>query len=210
MKSINSGKHTRLHRFLLTCTGYCSPSVFLTRSVCLCSSAWKSWPLPIFLISVLALQLLWVVLGWDLQLEVILLCRDTGQSGFKVFCCGWYKMLEQIAGWTQRFVGWSWDFRETFENTLVQSWFFWLGTHFWVCVTFGRVRYNVRLIIIIIKLRRILIIFNQVAAARSHLWVHRQGLWDQDPNYSGLHIQQITTKGTQRTFNYVPEANWDS
>ena len=33
-------------------------------------------------------------------------------------------------------------------NTLVQSWFFWLGTHFWVSITFGRVRYNVRLIII--------------------------------------------------------------
>ena len=70
-----------LHRFLLTCTGYRSPSVSLTRSVCLCSSVWKGWPLPIFLISVLALQLLWVVLVWDLQLEVILLCRDTGQSG---------------------------------------------------------------------------------------------------------------------------------
>ena len=27
--------------------------------------------------------------------------------GFKVFCCGWSEMLEQIAGWTQRFVGWS-------------------------------------------------------------------------------------------------------
>ena len=57
------------------------PSVFLTRSVCLCSSVWKAWPLPIFLISVLALQLLWVVLVWDLQLKVISLCRDTGQSG---------------------------------------------------------------------------------------------------------------------------------
>ena len=122
----------------------------LTRSVCLCSSVWKGWPLPIFLISVLALQLLWVVLVWDLQLEVILLCRDTGRVGFKVFCCGWSEMLEQIAGWTQRFVGWSRDFRETLENTLVQSWFFWLGTHFWVCITFCRVRYNVRLIIIII------------------------------------------------------------
>ena len=30
--------------------------------------------------------------------------------GFKVFCCGWSEMLEQIAGWTRRFVGWSWDF----------------------------------------------------------------------------------------------------
>ena len=59
-------------------------------------------------------------------------------------------MLEQIAGWTRRFVGWSWNFRETLENTLVQSWFFWLGTHFWVCITFCRMRYNVRLIIIII------------------------------------------------------------
>ena len=36
--------------------------------------------LALFLISVLALQLLWVVLVWDLQHEVILLCRDTGQS----------------------------------------------------------------------------------------------------------------------------------
>ena len=36
------------------------------------------------------------------------------------------------------------------KYTLVQSWFFWLGTHFWVCITFCRVRYNVRLIIIII------------------------------------------------------------
>ena len=67
--------------FLLTCTGYRTPSIFLTGSVCLCSSVWKGWPLPIFLISVLVLQLLWVVLVWDLQLEVILLCRDTGQSG---------------------------------------------------------------------------------------------------------------------------------
>ena len=67
--------------------------------------------------------------------------------GFKVFCCGWSEMLEQIAGWTQRFVGWSWDFHETLENTLVQSWFFWLGMHFWVRITFCRVRYNVRLII---------------------------------------------------------------
>ena len=37
--------------------------------------------LSISLISVLALRLLWVVLVRDLQLEVILLCRDTGQSG---------------------------------------------------------------------------------------------------------------------------------
>ena len=27
--------------------------------------------------------------------------------GLKVFCCSWSEMLEQIAGWTQRFVGWS-------------------------------------------------------------------------------------------------------
>ena len=78
-------------------------------------------------------------------------CAGTqDRVGFEVFCCGWTKMLEQIAGWTQRFVGWSWDFRGTLENSLVQSWFFWLGTHFWVCITFCRVRYNVRLIIIII------------------------------------------------------------
>ena len=51
------------------------------RSVCLCSGVWKAWSLPIFLISVLALRLLWVVLVWDPQLEVILLCRDTEQSG---------------------------------------------------------------------------------------------------------------------------------
>ena len=70
-----------LRRFLLNCTGDRSPSVFLTRSVCLCSSVWKAWPLPIFLISVLALRLLRVVLVWDLQLEVILLCLDIGQSG---------------------------------------------------------------------------------------------------------------------------------
>ena len=70
-----------LHRFLLTCTCYRTSSVFLTRSVCLCSSVWKAWLLPIFLISVLALQLLWVILVWDLQLAVISLCRDTGQSG---------------------------------------------------------------------------------------------------------------------------------
>ena len=41
----------------------------------------SSFFLPIFLISVLALQLLRVVLVWDTQLEVVLLCRDTGQSG---------------------------------------------------------------------------------------------------------------------------------
>ena len=56
----------------------------------------------------------------------------------------------QIYSWTQGFFGWSWDFRKTLENTLVQSWFFWLGTQFWVCITFCRVRHNVRLIIIII------------------------------------------------------------
>ena len=70
-----------LHRFLLICTGYRTPSVFLTRSVCLCSNVWKAWPLPIFLISALPLQLLWVILVWDLQLEVISLCRDSGLSG---------------------------------------------------------------------------------------------------------------------------------
>ena len=70
-----------LHRYLLICTGYRTPSVFLTRSVFLYSNVWKAWPLPIFLISALALQLLWVVLVWDLQLEVISLCRDTGLSG---------------------------------------------------------------------------------------------------------------------------------
>ena len=81
-------------------------------------------------------------------------CAGTqDRVGFKVFCCGWSEMLEQIADWTQRFFGWSWDFRETLENTLVQSWFFWLGTHFWVCITFCRVRYNVRLIIILIIIR---------------------------------------------------------
>ena len=57
------------------------PSAFLTRSVWLCLNVWKAWPLPIFLISALALQLLWIVLVWDLQLEVISLCRDTGLSG---------------------------------------------------------------------------------------------------------------------------------
>ena len=75
------GRFDHITRFLLTCTGYRTPSIFLTRSVCLCSSVWKAWPLPIFLISVLALRLLWVVLVWDPPLEVILLCWDTGQSG---------------------------------------------------------------------------------------------------------------------------------
>ena len=32
----------------------------------------------------------------------------------------------------------------------------------------------------------------------------------EDPNHSGLHIQQVTTKGNQRTFDYFPETNWDS
>ena len=44
--------------------------------------------------------------------------------GSRSFCCGWSEMLEQIAGWTQRFFSWSRDLRETLENTLVQSWFF--------------------------------------------------------------------------------------
>ena len=92
--------------------------------------------------------------------------------GFKVFCCGWSKMLEQIAGWTQRFVGWSWDFRETLENSLVQSWFLWLGTHFWVCIKFCRVRYNVRLIIIIIIIIIIIMIIDaalQYGARQGHI-----------------------------------------
>ena len=33
--------------------------------------------------------------------------RTQDRVGFKVFCYGWSEMLEQIAGWTQRFVGWS-------------------------------------------------------------------------------------------------------
>ena len=52
--------------FFFTCTGYRTPNVFLTRSVCLCSSVWT---------------VLRVVLHWDRQFEVILLCRETGQSG---------------------------------------------------------------------------------------------------------------------------------
>ena len=59
------------------------PSIFLTRSVCLCSSVWKVWPRPILLISVLALRLFWVVLVWILQFKVILWCQDTGRSGIQ-------------------------------------------------------------------------------------------------------------------------------
>ena len=62
-------------------------------------------------------------------------------------------MSEQIVGWTQRFVGWFWDFRYRHLKThLFRAVFFWLGKHFWVCITFCRVRHNVRLIIIIIYL----------------------------------------------------------
>ena len=149
---VAQGELIILHPFFLTCNGYRSSSVFLTRSVCSCSSAQKGWLLSIFLISVLALPLLGVVLVWDLQLEVISLCQDIGQSGDQGLCCGWFEMLEQIDGWTQRFIGWFWDFGQTLENTLVQSWFFWSGTHFSVRITFCIVRYNVRLIIMMIKI----------------------------------------------------------
>ena len=45
----------RVTKSFVSISGYPTPSVFLTRSVCLCSSAGKVWPLPLFLISVLAL-----------------------------------------------------------------------------------------------------------------------------------------------------------
>ena len=94
---------------------------------CHTSCVWKGWPLPIFLISVLALQLLWVVLVWfEICSSRWSCCAGTqDRVGFKVFCCGWSGMLELIAGWTQRFVGWSGFFcyRHLKTHLIVQGWF---------------------------------------------------------------------------------------
>ena len=108
----------------------------------------KVW--PIFLISVLALRLFQVVLVWDLQFEVILLCRDTGQSGVQGL------LLWLVRNWNKLPVGLrdlsvgSETFARRLKTHLFRKDFFWLGTHFWVCITFCRVRHNDRLFIIII------------------------------------------------------------
>ena len=127
-----------------------TPSVFLTRYVCLCSSVWKAWPLPIFLICVGTAAVV-------------------GRSGLRSAARGdlvvpghrteWGSRSFAVAGpkcWNKLPVGLR-DLSvgpETFarhlKTHLFRGWFFWLGTHFWVCITFCRVRHNVMLIIIII------------------------------------------------------------
>ena len=37
---------------------------------------------------------------------------------------------------------------DTWKHTCSELFFFWLGAHFWICITFCRVRHNARLIII--------------------------------------------------------------
>ena len=61
--------------------------------------------------------------------------------GSRVFCCGWSEMLEQIAGWTQRFVGWSETFARRLKTHLFRVGFsdkartFEFLLHFVGCVT---------------------------------------------------------------------------
>ena len=139
-----------LHRFLLICTGYCTPSIFLTRSVSLCSSVWKAWLLPIFLICVGTAAVV-------------------GRSGLRSAARGdlvvpghrteWGSRPFAVAGpkfkcWNKLPVGLGdlsvgpETFARCLKTHLFRAGFFWLSTHFWVCIKFCRVRHNVRLIII--------------------------------------------------------------
>ena len=124
-------------------------SIFLTRSLCLCSSVWKVWPLPIFLIFVLVLHCtgsFWFEihsLRWSC-------CAGTqDRVGVKVFWCGWSENVgincqldSEICPLVLRLL------LDTWKHTCSELVFL-LGMHFWVCITFYRVLHNVRLIIII-------------------------------------------------------------